>query len=318
MAGFENQVMIAKNINFDQFAPKPHFGIIDAAGKFPIGSGNSSPLAEILGGTLISPLGTLTIGYSSPNITIDVAGGSTAIDSIQVDASTPPGTNPVVPTVSGLVIMTGGQVANGVAGMNVIRIQSLAANTVEVDIQRSETSISSNLAVNGVCHFDVADFAVDTNGFVQLSGTGAGQTITGDTGGALSPTAGNWNILGGPGVTTTGSGSTLTINSVVFTDQAGSIAITSDSGSFTTNGAPIILDLPAAPAQGELIEIVCTTANAVAVDAPVGDFIRIGTLITSSGGTITSTDVGDAVVLRFNTANQIWYATSVIGTWLVA
>lgn len=37
-------------------------------------------------------------------------------------------------------------------------------------------------------------------------------TLTGDSGGALSPTAGNINILGGDGITVAGSGSTLTIN----------------------------------------------------------------------------------------------------------
>ena len=142
-------------------------------------------------------------------------------------------------------------------------------------------------------------------------------TYTADTGSA-TPAANNLNILGGPGVTTSASGSTVTINSVVFTDQSASTAILSDSGSFCTNGAGIILDLPAAPSQGELIEVVCTTANAVAIDAPVGDFIRAGALITSSGGTLTSTAIGDSVVMRFSNADQTWYCTSIIGTWLVA
>ncbi len=37
-------------------------------------------------------------------------------------------------------------------------------------------------------------------------------TLTGDTGGAISPTAGNINILGGDGITVAGAGSTLTVN----------------------------------------------------------------------------------------------------------
>ena len=37
-------------------------------------------------------------------------------------------------------------------------------------------------------------------------------TITGDTGGALSPSGSNWNILGGTNMSTAGSGSTLTLN----------------------------------------------------------------------------------------------------------
>lgn len=73
MAGFENDVMVAKNLNFDETAAKPHLGIINAAGKFPIGTGNTFPTPEILGGKITSPLGTLTIGYSSPNITLDIS-----------------------------------------------------------------------------------------------------------------------------------------------------------------------------------------------------------------------------------------------------
>lgn len=48
----------------------------------------------------------------------------------------------------------------------------------------------------------------------SILGPGASDvdTITGDAGGALSPTAGNMNILGGTGISTSGAGSTLTIN----------------------------------------------------------------------------------------------------------
>lgn len=48
----------------------------------------------------------------------------------------------------------------------------------------------------------------------SLLGPGASDvdTLTGDTGGALSPTGGNINILGGDNLTVDGSGSTLTIN----------------------------------------------------------------------------------------------------------
>lgn len=52
----------------------------------------------------------------------------------------------------------------------------------------------------------------DTDVTISLDGSIVGQTITGDSGGALSPTAGNWNILGGTGLDTSGAGSSLTIN----------------------------------------------------------------------------------------------------------
>lgn len=46
---------------------------------------------------------------------------------------------------------------------------------------------------------------------LTTNGSMIGQTITGDTGGALSPTAGNWNEIGQDGIKTSGSVSTLTI-----------------------------------------------------------------------------------------------------------
>lgn len=47
---------------------------------------------------------------------------------------------------------------------------------------------------------------------IGITSGSAIQTLTGDTGGALSPSAGNMNILGGNTVVVDGSGSTLTIN----------------------------------------------------------------------------------------------------------
>lgn len=168
----------------------------------------------------------------------------------------------------------------------------------------------------GTCAFNNAQFTVDANGFVSLSSSGPALTITGDSGGALSPVANNWNIFGGPGVTTSGAGNTLTINSVVFTDQGGSISVTQDSGSYVT--AAITLTTPAAPAQGHELIFACTNASTLVIKAAGAQLIRIGSLITSVGGTMTSTSIGDSVTLRFRTADSTWYAVSVIGTWTKA
>lgn len=73
------------------------------------------------------------------------------------------------------------------------------------------TVANATTTTKGVASFNTNDFTV-SSGAVSLKSTGAGKTITGDTGGALSPTANNWNIVGGTNMQTSGSGSTLTLN----------------------------------------------------------------------------------------------------------
>jgi len=312
MAGFENDVMVGKNLNFDEAAAKPHLGIINAAGKLPIGTGNAFPIPEILGGNITSS--TLTVGYSSPDITIETNGGGNPIEQITVDNSTAPGTNPVLPTASGNITITGGQVVNSSLA-NVIQTHSLAPNSFAVTIQRTDAVAAADTTKNGVSHFDSDKFTVAATGFVSLNGSGVGETITGDSGGALSPTAGNWNILGGPGVTTSGSGSTLTINSVVFTDTTAATLVVDNGYNATAAGT---YPMPASATQGELIIVFCDTAGAVVLDCPALNFIRIGSLITSSGGTVTSTSIGDSLTLRYRLSTLTWEATSVVGTWVLA
>lgn len=229
MAGFDNDVLYAKNGDFTQAtgnSGSESNGLIND-GELWIGATVAN-----LGGTHINvgnvTSTTLTVAYSSPNITIETMGGGQPLEEITVDDSLAPGTNPVLPTATG-----------------------------------------------------------------------------------------NINILGGPGVTTTSfAANTFTINSVIFTDLGGSASVPRDSGSFAT--AAITLTLPAAAQQGELLEFVCTTASALVVDAPGTDLIRIGTLVTSAGGTATSTAIGDSLTLRYRAADTTWYATSVIGTWVIA
>ena len=314
MAGFENDVMVAKNVNYDLAAAKPHLGILNAAGKLAIGTGDVQPLPEALGGNIVST--TLTVGYSSPNITIETMGGGQAVEQVTVDNSTAPGTNPVLPTVGGNLTITGGQVAASSLA-NVIQTHSMAANEFAVTIQRSSAVGATDSSQNGVSHFNSAQFTVDANGFVSTSGTGIPNTITGDSGGALSPTAGNWNILGRSGSKTSGSGSTLTVNSPPYADQGGSTSVTLNSGSFATAAITLTTPVTAGLANGDLLEFVATNGVLV-IQLAATQVAHLGSLTTSAAGTITSTLTGDSVSLRYQASTNDWWATSIVGTWLIA
>lgn len=152
---------------------------------------------------------------------------------------------------------------------------------------------------------------------IEVDGAVVGQTITGDSGGALSPTAANWNIFGRSGSKTAGIGSTLTINSPPYADEVGSTTVTLNSGSFATNAITLTTPLSAGLLDGDLTEFIAT--NGVLVIQLSGTQVaHIGTIATSAGGTLTSTANGDSVSLRYQASSNSWWATSVIGTWVMA
>ena len=321
-------------------------------------------------GTLTSPGGTITIGYSSPNITLDLAGGTTAIDSIDVDASTPPGTDPVVPTVAGLITVTGAQVAAGVVGTNVIRTDSLAANTYTIEIQRSQAVATTTIADNGVSHFNSNQFTVDANGFVSLAGgSQAIDSVQVDAATApgtnpVLPTAAGLIIVTGGQVaagtttnvirtdslaantytvevqrsqavaaTTIGDNGVSHFNSAHFTvdangfvsslgngfpwiDQATGIVLALNTGYFVT--AATTQTLPASPVQGSVVKIVADTTGAVVVTGNTGQSIRLGNVVSSVAGTMTSTLRGDSLDLVFRAATSTWISIANNGVWVAA
>ncbi len=153
-------------------------GAVVAAGTNPVrsdGTGANTMAIEVQISQAIAATDATKIGlsnFNSSHFSVDangfvaLAGGGQAIDSVTVDAATAPGTNPVVPTGAGLITVTGAQVAAGVVGTNVIRTDSLAANTYTVEIQRSTTTATPTVASNGVSHYNSINFNVDSNAYV--------------------------------------------------------------------------------------------------------------------------------------------------------
>lgn len=272
--------------------------------QFDEDAGSAVPAAGIV--NVVGGAGITTTGAGN-TITIALTGGGVGIDSI----GTQTGTNPITADGAGLVTINGAVVA---AGTNPVRSDGTGANTMALEVQISQAVAATDATRIGLSNYDSGSFAVDANGFVTLATTGALKTLTGDTGTA-TPVANNIQIAGGPGVTTSAAGAVVTINSVVFTDTAAA-TLAVDNGYFAT--AAGTYDLPATAAQSEVLIVVCDTAGAVVLDAPALNFIRIGALITSSGGTATSTAIGDSVTLRYRLSSLTWEATSVIGTWLIA
>lgn len=299
-----------------------------AAGKTLIGAGNgSSPTFASIG---------TNSGLTANGVVIAEGNGafqaSTAGTSGQVLMSNGAGVNPsfqsggssfattyiadsgsAVPAAGNLNVL-GGTSAAGTSPV----VTSGSGNTITTNVQRSQALAAADSTKVGLSNFSSVDFAVAATGFVTLATTGAAKTITGDSGGALSPTANNWNILGLSGSKTSGSGSTLTIKSPPFSQIGSSATSSLNTGEFVTAAVTRTLPASAGLADGDLFIYVCTTASALVIQSVTAQKIRIGNQISSAAGTATSNAIGDSLSLRFNATDGFFYAVSVIGTWTLA
>lgn len=218
--------------------------------------------------------------FNSEDFTVDANGfvslaGGTVVEGVEVDTFTTPGTNPVLPNASGIITVTGGQVAAGTTA-NAIQTDSLAANTYAIQVQRSRAAAISTVGDNGICHFNSADFTVDANGFVTSTLGGAfqfkNQVFT--SSGTYTPTTGMvyCQIIciggggGGGGAVATGSGQV----SVGGGGGAGEYAVGAFSAS--TIGA------------SQTVTIGSGGAGGAGTNGSGGSTSSVGSLISAAGG----------------------------------
>lgn len=307
MAGFNNDTVVATNVDFSGGFPVT--GKITTDGQLIIGStALNAGSTHINIGNITSPLGTLVIGYSSPNITLDLAGGITAVEHL---TGTTGGT--LNPTANNFNILA----ASVAAGTTPIAVAGLAS-TLTINVQKSQAIAATDATKVGLCNFSSASFAVDANGFVTAAGSLA-TTYTGDSGASPAvPSAGNLNIVGLAGSQTSTSGSTVTIKSPPFSQIGSSATSAKNTGEFVTAAVTRTLPASAGLIDGDLFIYVCTSASALIIQSVTAQKIRIGSLISTAAGTATSTAIGDSVTLRFNATDGFFYAVSSVGTWVLA
>jgi hypothetical protein len=240
----------------------------------------------------------------------------------------------VPPNGAGIIFVHGAVVAAGSTPFTTTG--NAGTNTETWNIQISQAIASSNANNVGLAAFNSAQFAVDANGFVSLTGTGAGETITGNSGGALSPTAGNWNIFGAAvaagttPVTTVGSGSTLTIDvqraQAIASTNASNVGLAAFSSTqFGVDANGFVTLLGTAAISGVTVDAHTAPGTSPVVPNSSGDITVTGAQVAAGTTTnviqtnslaantytiqiqrsqaVSSSTVGDNGVAHFNSAN---------------
>jgi trimeric autotransporter adhesin len=173
-----------------------------------------------------------------------------------------------------------------------------ATNVVTINVQAASAQGASSATNMGLASFNSANFTVDANGFVSAAGGGTTETLTGNTGGAISPIAGNINTVGTGSITIAGAGNTLTTQLTGLTNHdvlvgAGTATITSVSPStagfvLTSNGVGADPSFQAVTASGAVTTI---TGNSGGAEVPLaGNFNVLGIgSVTVAGSANTET-----------------------------
>lgn len=159
-----------------------------------------------------------------------------------------------------------------------------------------------------------------------ITNTGPGgfvQTLTGNSGGAVPPTAGNINVVGSGSITVTGNPgtSTLTIadtgGGLPWTVVAGASATMAvNNGYIANNAGTCVLTLPAVAAVGSIIRVTgINNATGWQIAQNVGQIIHFGVANTTSGvgGSLTSSATRDSIELLCVVANTDFNVLSSIG-----
>lgn len=279
-------------------------GAIVAAGTNPIrtdGTGANAFTIEVQKSQAIAATDATKIGlaaFDSASFTVDssgfvqLVGGGEAIDSIAVQT----GTSPIVPTAAGLITINGATVA---AGTNPVRTDGTGANTLAVEVQKSQAIAAADTTKIGLSNFDSHNFQVDSTGYVQLATMTNGQLIIGNTGNQPSIatiTGSGISVSNGAGtIQLTATGGGLVWNNVTGTSQT----VFSSQG-YIANNAGLVTFTMNAVNQGDVARIVGFGAGGWTLlpKVGVGQIFHIGnSASTVTTGSLSSTNAGDCVEL---------------------
>lgn len=155
-------------------------------------------------------------------------------------------------------------------------------------------------------------------GIITSSGSSSSIQFTADSGVAV-PAAGNVNIVGGAGITTSAAGSTITITSsasgYAWSEQNADFNIVTGNAYFCNSLLTASLPATGGLVIGDSCIIYANTASTVTIQANTGQFIQQASLITVAGGIAESLNAGASLELVFNPSDLTWHCIAVLSSW---
>jgi hypothetical protein len=261
-------------------------------GQIPIGSIGSDPVLN----TITAGAG-ISIVDGPGTITISTAGSGT-LNTITGDVG-----GPLSPTLGNINIFS----AVTAAGSIPIRTSG-AASTLTIDIQKSQAIAASDATKVGLAAFNSADFTVDANGFVSSSGTGLMNTLTGNSGGAIAPVAGNINTVGTGSITIAGAGNTLTTQLTGLTNH--SLLVGAGTATITNLGVATNGQLPIGSTGADPVLAVLTPGTGISITNGAGSI----TIASAASVATTYTEDSGTAIPALNNLNVLGTAAQGIST----
>lgn len=207
----------------------------------------------------------------------------TSMFSVNPLPATQGGTGRISPAAHSLLITNGSSAFTilGTAGNGQIPIGSLGSDPVLANITSSDLSIT---ITNGPGTIDLS----------VAAGTHVVETLTGDSGGAISPTAGNINTLGTGSITIAGSGSTLTTQLTGLTNH--SLLVGAGTATITNLGVATNGQLPIGSTGADPVLATLTAGTGISITNGAGTISiatngasTVNTLTGNTGGAISPT-----------------------------
>jgi hypothetical protein len=159
-----------------------------------------------------------------------------------------------------------------------------------------------------------------TNNVINTATPAAGQVWVGVTSGAPTPAT----IASGNGITVTSASGSISvalsgIGTLSWNDVSGtSQAAVAGNGYIISNSSATTVSIPATAVEGAVFAIQGKGAAGWIMQMNTGQTCHLGSSVTSSAGTLASTNQWDSIQIVCVTANTVFAVTSAVGNITVA